>query len=136
MKKLTGKFFTKENTVKENEEWGVHSWYSRPDITESEDLMVTRVDMPPGKGHAFHTHPNMDEVIYVISGQAEQWIEQEKKHLTAGESAFIPKDMVHATFNTSDEPLSFLAILGPADKTDRGLVDVSGQEPWKSLKDS
>lgn len=134
MSNLKGKFFTKGNRVTEQLERGTHHWFSRQDVTGSEDLIVVQVDVGPGGGHPFHMHPEMDEVIYILKGCAEQWIEQEKKILGAGESIFVPKKMVHATFNATDEPLSFLAILGPAADLEGSMVYVDDQEPWKSLK--
>jgi quercetin dioxygenase-like cupin family protein len=134
MGKYKGRFFTKETTKTETLERGIHHWFSRPDITESEDLIVVRVDVEPGNGHPFHIHPTMDEVIYIISGQAEQWLQKEKKILGTGEAVYIPKKMVHATFNESDEPLSFLAILSPAADLEGSMVYVNEEEPWKSLK--
>jgi len=134
MSELKGQFFTKGETVVEELERGVHHWFSRPDITGSGDLIVVRVDVEPGGGHPFHLHPQMDEVIYILAGSAEQWIEKDKKHLQAGESVFIPKKMVHATFNAGDESLSFLAILGPAADLEGSMVYVDKDEPWKSLK--
>lgn len=133
MSKLEGKFFTKGNIVVEELERGVHHWFSRPDVTGSKDLIVVQVDIGPGEGHPFHIHPDMDEVIYILAGEAEQWIEKEKKILGVGESIFVPKEMVHATFNKSDKPMSFLAILGPAADLEGSMVYVDDQEPWKSL---
>lgn len=134
MAKNKGRFFTKQTTETETLERGIHHWFSRPDITESEDLIVVRVDVEPGGGHPFHVHPTMDEVIYILSGEAMQWIEKEKKILTAGEAVYIPKKIVHATFNESDESLSFLAILSPAADLEGSMVYVNEEEPWKSLK--
>lgn len=127
-------FLTDETTVKESFPHGLHTWLSRRDITQSEDLLMTRVDMPPGQGHSFHKHPLMDEVIYVLSGEAEQWVGTKKQILKAGEAAFIQKEVVHATFNASDHTLSFLAILAPAAPAGKELVDVSDSEPWKSIR--
>lgn len=134
MRKDKAQFFTKENTVKESLERGVHHWFSRPDITESENLIVTRVDVEPGGGHPFHLHPTMDEVIYIISGQAEQWLEKEAKILKTGEAVYIPAKMVHATYNSGNTTLSFLAILSPAADLEGSMVYVHDEEPWKSLK--
>lgn len=134
MSNLEGKFFTRENRVIEKLDRGIHHWFSRPDVTGSKDLIVVQVEVGPGGGHPFHIHPDMDEVIYILSGKAEQWIEEEKKVLSAGESVFIPKKMVHATFNATGEPLSFLAILGPASDLEGSMVYVDDQEPWSSLK--
>jgi quercetin dioxygenase-like cupin family protein len=134
MSNKKGRFFTKETRKTEVLERGIHHWFSRPDITESDDLIVVQVDIEPGGGHPFHIHPTMDEVIYILSGEAEQWIEKEKKILKAGEAVFIPKKMVHATFNESEKPLSFLAILSPAADLEGSMVYVNEEEPWKDLK--
>lgn len=130
-----GQFFTKETTKVEELPRGVHHWFSRPDITESDHLIATRVDVPPGGGHPFHRHPTMDEVIYILDGQAEQWIEKESRLLGPGEAVYIPMNMVHATYNESDQPLSFLAILSPAADLEGSMVYVSEEEPWRSLKE-
>ena len=89
--------------------------------------------MPAGKSHAFHRHPAMEEVLYVLSGRAEQWVGREKRILSAGETAHVPKNEVHGTYNVFDEPVVFLAILSPAVFEGPALVDVSGEEPWRSL---
>ncbi len=114
--------------------WGPHEWLSRPGLTEAERLLLVRVRMPPGRAHQFHRHPQMEEIIYVISGTAEQWVDREKRLLGPGESAHIPRDVVHATHNAGDDTLVFLAILSPATATGPALIDVHNEEPWRSLK--
>ena len=54
-----------------------------------------------GEGHNFHKHPDQEEVIYVIEGSIEQWLEDKRQELNAGDSVFIPADVVHASFNIS-----------------------------------
>jgi len=51
-----------------------------------------------------------------------------------GEMALIQKGEVHGTYNTFSERLVFLAILAPAHCARAGLVDVSQEEPWASLR--
>ena len=77
----------------------------------------------------------MEEIIYVISGKAEQWVDKEYRILEPGEAAHIPKNVVHGTYNPFDEPLIFLAILGPAHFEGPALVDVCQDEPWNTLKE-
>jgi quercetin dioxygenase-like cupin family protein len=89
--------------------------------------------MPAGKAHAFHRHPEMEEIIYIESGTAEQWVGTEKQVLRAGESAHIPRDMVHGTYNVGDDTLVFLAILAPAGGAGPALVDESMNAPWNAL---
>jgi quercetin dioxygenase-like cupin family protein len=114
--------------------WGKHSWLSEPELTGAADLALVRVTMPPGTGHQFHTHPELEEIIYVVDGIAEQWVDREKRRLKAGEVAFIPKGVVHATYNPTKRPLTFLAILSPAASKGPALIDCHHEEPWRSLR--
>lgn len=128
------RFVTGDEMEVEELPWGPHEWLCRPGLTDAEKLQLVRVRMPPGKGHAFHRHPAMEEIIYVVSGRAEQWVERTSRTLGPGDTAHIPMDMVHATYNGGDETLVFLAILSPATFDGPALVDVSGEEPWRSLR--
>ena len=130
----TTQFVTSENMVVEELPWGPHDWLCRPDIVAAEKLMLVRVHMPPGQGHAFHRHPAMEEIIYVLEGQAEQWVDREKRLLGPGETAHIPLNVVHGTYNAGSGTLRFLAILSPAKFEGPALVDVSQEEPWSSLR--
>lgn len=128
------RFVTAAEMVVESSPWGPHEWLSRPGLTSAEELLLVRVVMPVGKAHQFHRHPAMEEIIYVISGTAEQWVDKERRLLTAGETAHIPRDMVHGTYNAGDDTLVFLAMLSPAKAEGPALVDVHTQEPWCTLK--
>jgi quercetin dioxygenase-like cupin family protein len=129
------RFFVTENEIEiEQLPWGPHDWLCRPGIVGAEKLMLVRVHMPPGKAHQFHRHPALEEIIYVLEGRAEQWVEREQRILQAGQMAHIPRDVVHGTYNPFDETLRFLAILSPAEFEGPALIDVHQEEPWRLLK--
>ena len=127
------RFVTSADAQVEVLPWGPHEWLSRANLTDAKQLQVVRVTMPPGKAHAFHRHPCLEEVLYVVSGRAEQWVGREKRVLAAGELAFVPTNEVHGTYNVFSEPVVFLAVLSPAVFEGPALVDVSQEEPWRSL---
>ena len=127
-------FVTSGNARLQYAPWGKHAWLSEPALTGAADLALVRVTMPPGTGHQFHTHPELEEIIYVVDGIAEQWVDQERRRLKAGEAAFIPKGVVHATYNSTKRPLTFLAILSPAASKGPALIDCHTEEPWRSLR--
>ena len=129
------RFITRDDVIIEEAPWGPHHWLSRPGLTEADQLLLVRVHMPPGKAHQFHVHPHMEEIIYVISGQAEQWVAEESCILQPGEMAHIPKNVVHGTYNPFETPLVFLAILGPANAEGPALVDVCQEKPWTQFKE-
>jgi quercetin dioxygenase-like cupin family protein len=128
------RFVTSADVDVEELPWGPHEWLCRPGLTDARDLLLVRVRMPPGTGHAFHRHPAMEEIIYVVAGEAEQWVGEETRRLGAGDIAHIPRDTVHGTYNAGADTLVFLAILSPATFDGPALVDVSMDEPWRSLR--
>jgi quercetin dioxygenase-like cupin family protein len=128
------RFVTETEMQVETLPWGQHDWLCRPGLTDARELLLVRVHMPAGQGHQFHVHPEMEEIIYVLSGRAEQWVDGQKKVLTPGQIAHIPKGVVHGTYNADSSLLEFLAILSPAKFSGPVLVDVSGDEPWRSLR--
>jgi quercetin dioxygenase-like cupin family protein len=128
------RFVTSTKARVEFAPWGKHWWLSDPDLTGTKQLTLVRVTMRPGTGHQFHYHPAREEIIYVLDGVAEQWVDREKRRLKAGEIAFIPKNVVHAIHNTSKEPMTFLAILSPAVAEGPFLVDCYDDEPWRTLR--
>ncbi|MCC6409173.1 MAG: cupin domain-containing protein [Planctomycetes bacterium] len=114
--------------------WGPHEWLARAGLTDSKLLQLVRVKMPPGKAHAFHRHPCMEELLYYVEGRAEQWVGTEKRILKAGDVAHVPMNEVHGTYNVFDEPVTFLAVLSPAVIDGPALIDVSQDEPWRSIR--
>ena len=133
---MPGKFVLSANTPQEVLDWGKLRWMSHPPSTQAEQLTVIEVTLQPGKGHDFHKHPGQEEVIYVISGEIEQWLATEKQTLKSGDSVFVPADEVHASFNTGSDTATLIAILGPC-IGDQGyeLIDVASEAPWNTLRD-
>ena len=129
------RFVTRDQVEVEELPWGPHAWLARPGLVAADKLLLVRVAMPPGKSHQFHRHPEMEEIIYVLSGQAEQWVEREQRILAPGEIAHIPVDVVHGTYNPFETPLEFLAILSPAKFEGPALIDVCEEMPWCDLKE-
>jgi quercetin dioxygenase-like cupin family protein len=110
-----------------------HHWYFKDGLGDSESLVFVRARISPGAGHPFHTHPEMDEIIYLLEGSMTQWLEREQRELRPGDSIYIPRGVVHGCINRTTAECEFLAILSPAKISGPFAVDVSGEEPWRSL---
>ena len=76
----------------------------------------------------------MNEILYILKGKAEQWVEDEKQILGPGDSVYIDPDVVHATINAGDEELEFLAILAPAAGWEAGTIDESENLPYAEYR--
>jgi len=132
---MPGKFVVAAETAEDVLDWGRLRWLSNPPSTGARALTVIDVTLAPGKGHAFHKHPDQEEVLYVVTGEVEQWVDRDRRMLGPGDSAFVPADMVHASFNVGSGEAKIIAILGPCvGAGGYELVDVSGEAPWKGLR--
>jgi quercetin dioxygenase-like cupin family protein len=132
---MNGRFIRVDDLVRETFDWGEIGWVSRPSFTGSADLCVMDVTFYPGGGHPFHRHPDQEEIIWVHEGQVEQWLEKDKRMLGPGDAIYIPRDVVHASFNVGNEPAKASVALAPAAGEDGySVIDVFEQEPWASLK--
>ena len=128
-------FVKQSGMVTDHVDWGAIGWRARPENTGCKTFVVMDVTLEPGFGHDFHKHPQQDELITVLAGRIEQWIEQEKTILEVGDSVYLDKDVVHASFNVGDETARLFVLLAPS-IGDEGyeLVDVAAQEPGASLR--
>ena len=119
----------------ESFEWGSAGMRCAPPGTGCESFVVMDVRLDPGFFHAFHKHPDQDEMITVVAGKVTQFLEGESMVLGPGDSVYIDKDVVHGSYNDFDEPAQLAVVLAPA-VGDGGYVavDVSGEEPWASAR--
>ena len=134
VKRKKSHFVTREEARVERYPWGPHDWLCRPDLVDSEDMLMVRVEVPRSEGIPFHRHPGMEEIIYILQGRAEQWVGEEVRELKPGEIAHIPVDTVHATFNAGRGVLKLLCVNTTAKEGGPVLVDVMDEEPWRSIR--
>jgi quercetin dioxygenase-like cupin family protein len=132
---MKGKFVFAADVDREQLDWGVLGWITRPSTVGARHLTTIETLVMPGKGHDFHKHPDQEETIYVLEGEIEQWLEREKRILRPGDTIFIAADVVHASFNVGDQPARMLVSLGPC-IGDGGyeVVEVADQAPWNGLR--
>ena len=129
------RFVMKAEVPMEDFEWGSAGMRCAPPGTGCDTFVVMDVRLDPGFFHAFHKHPDQDEMITVVSGRVTQFLEGESTVLGPGDSVYIDKDVVHGSYNDFDEPAQLAVVLAPA-VTDGGYVavDVTAEEPWASLR--
>ncbi|MCD6312675.1 MAG: cupin domain-containing protein [Thaumarchaeota archaeon] len=97
-------------------DWGTIKWLSCPAVTGAERFTFGVVIVEPGKGHDKHSHPDAEEVIYVISGVAEQFVEgaePETAPIKQGDLVYIPPGVTHATWNKGWDPLILIVAYAP-----------------------
>ncbi|HEA22902.1 hypothetical protein LCGC14_0772830 [marine sediment metagenome] len=132
--KQTWKFVKEKDQFFEKAFGRDHYWHYHPEVIEGAESYMVKVVVPEGDGHNFHKHPEMHEILYILKGRAEQWIEDEMQLLEVGDSVYIDADVAHATFNAGEGELEFLAVLSPTEGWEAGTLDVSQEEPYSSYR--
>lgn len=132
---MNAKYRPQSEVVTNKVDWGDLSWVSRPSDNQAKCITEIVVNLEPSFGHNFHTHPRQEEVIYVMEGEVEQWLETGKKILKAGDAVFIGPGVVHASFNVGKQSAKFLVVLSPC-IGDGGyeIEEVADKAPWNTLR--
>ena len=99
-------------------DWGTIKWLNEVRVTGATRVTGGLVILDPGKGHARHNHPGSDEILYVITGEGDQMVEDDAgdpmmRHVRAGDMVYIPEGVFHSTINTTWEPMRILAVYTP-----------------------
>lgn len=95
-------------------DWGIVKWLVAPSITEGANITFGEVILLPGVGHDRHNHPAAEEILYVLSGEGLQTLNDEEPFpVKAGDTIYVPTGMFHSTLNTGWAPLRLLALYNP-----------------------
>ncbi|MEV2269822.1 cupin domain-containing protein [Nonomuraea africana] len=95
-------------------DWGSIKWFVTPSAIPGAGSTLGEVIVNPGRGHARHNHPNAEEIIYVISGEATQMVDDgEPFPIREGDTVHIPAGAFHSTFNTTWRPLRLIVTYTP-----------------------
>jgi quercetin dioxygenase-like cupin family protein len=69
---------------------------------------------PGEKVHPAHSHPNGEEVIYIIRGRGRVLVAGEVEQVREGSVVLFPRGAVHMLHNTGDEELKAVCFFSPA----------------------
>jgi oxalate decarboxylase/phosphoglucose isomerase-like protein (cupin superfamily) len=98
-------------------DWGTIKWQSEIRVTGA-NVAAGLVIIEPGKGHERHNHPGSEEILYYVSGEGEQMVEDARgepmyRHVRPGDMTYIPAGVYHGTQNTGWEPMRLVAVYAP-----------------------
>ena len=101
-----------DENKREKEEWrpGVLTRMRVSAIAGSAQLCIFEQWCEPSKGAPTHVHA-VEEVLSVLAGQAEIWIEDERSPVSPGQSVVIPAGRRHGFRNIGTVTLHVQAIL-------------------------
>jgi quercetin dioxygenase-like cupin family protein len=79
-------------------------------IQGAAQLCIFEQWVAPGAGAPSHSHP-VEEVLTVLEGEAEMWIDEQRKIVSAGQSLIVPARRTHGFLNSGNATLHIHAVL-------------------------
>ncbi len=113
-------------------DWGRINLLSEPKLTGAGRMTCGLVQLQPGQGHDRHNHPGTEEIIFVVSGEGEQVVDdQPPVRVGPGACIFVPDGIHHSTHNTGTETMRLLVVYAPTgpEETLRSLPGVRIEPP-------
>jgi oxalate decarboxylase/phosphoglucose isomerase-like protein (cupin superfamily) len=100
-------------------DWGRLALTVAPEVNGAKTFSAGVVDLPSGQGHSRHNHPGSEEIIFVMSGEGEQMVEDEAgnpvvQKVGPGCTVFVPDSRFHSTLNTGAGPMQLFVVYSPA----------------------
>ncbi len=74
-----------------------------PETVGAKQVEVLIGELERGKGALPHAHPGIEQVCYLLEGEAHVEVGGEKFEMKAGEACFFPPDAMHVFIVTSEK---------------------------------
>lgn len=84
------------------------------DVAGARGIILLSSELPPGKVHLLHRHPNAEQIMYVHEGACLALSEEGAMRLGEGDAVFIAQGEWHGVRNDTDQPTVTLVIYAGA----------------------
>jgi quercetin dioxygenase-like cupin family protein len=90
-------------------------WLISPNAVPAEGCSACVIRVAPGdRVRPAHSHPNGEEVIYIITGSGRVLVGEDVRAISPGTVVLFPRGVVHMVHNTSDEEMKVVCFFAPA----------------------
>jgi mannose-6-phosphate isomerase-like protein (cupin superfamily) len=89
-------------------------WLATPDTLGVEKIGIAIMNCPAHSTvRPLHGHKDTEEVLLILGGQGEAWVDGEVASFKKGDAVLLPANSRHMVRNTGDEPLITASIFSP-----------------------
>ena len=97
-------------------DFGSVHWAVREGHPAGAEQTIGLATFDAGKSNVEHTHPNCEEVVYVMDGEVEHTLGDQKTILRSGDLIVVPGDVPHRLMNTSGAACKTLIVFSSPDR--------------------
>ena len=89
-------------------------WVVTKESTNAQHCTMCVIHVQPGQTvKPAHSHPNGEEVIYIVEGSGRVWIEGEIEPVKAGCAVLFPQGKIHMLQNSGDTVMKVACFFAP-----------------------
>jgi mannose-6-phosphate isomerase-like protein (cupin superfamily) len=92
-----------------NYEWGAIKWLCNDELMPHCQQSFGYAYVLPGKINPEHQHTTCQEVIYMLAGECDVYMNDEWLHLKPGQTLLLPQGVKHLLKNNGWEPAVYVA---------------------------
>jgi len=101
--------------------WGSITWLMNDRICPDAEQTFGVVRIDPGVSNALHSHPNCEELLYVVEGRCEHRLNEQVVTLQTGDLIRIPANTEHNAVNTGDTPVVMIVCYSASNRLTRAI---------------
>ena len=95
------------------------SWLVTPETVGAEKLSIAIMNCHPHSVvRPMHAHRNIEEVILILDGEGEAWVDGDRAFFKKGDAVLFPANSRHQVRNTGGSPLRTASIFSAPTKPD------------------
>ena len=89
-------------------------WVVSPDTLKARHCSACVITVPPGERvRPAHSHPNGEEVIYIVCGSGRVLVGTDVTAVREGTTVLFPQGVVHMLHNTGSEEMKVVCFFAP-----------------------
>jgi quercetin dioxygenase-like cupin family protein len=97
-------------------DFGSVQWAVREGDPSGAEQTIGLAIFNAGMSNVEHTHPNCEEVVYVLDGEVEHTLGDQRTILRAGDLIVVPRNVSHRLINTSDAACKTYIVFSSPDR--------------------
>jgi mannose-6-phosphate isomerase-like protein (cupin superfamily) len=96
---------------------------------QAKNFSMGNVTLEPKGGQVPWHNQEQEEVYFIVEGEGEMCLGEERISVRTGQAVFIPSKVFHQLTNTGDKPMRMIYVYGPAGDVAHWKQELEGTLP-------
>jgi mannose-6-phosphate isomerase-like protein (cupin superfamily) len=100
---------------------------------QATNFAMGHVTLEPDGGQVPWHNQDQEEIYFIVEGEGEMCLGEERRAIKAGQAAYIPPGVFHQLTNTGSTPMRMIYVYGPAGDVAHWRQELDGTLPVAGL---